>query len=663
MMKKKLTRLFRLAAACSMLVIAFPANAQFAYNYLRAGDDYFRKGDYYSAAQYYEKYLSSNPSAKNEKFDPYTVANGAKEKKPKKATREEVVYKTGESYQLLNNYVKAEPFFKETKSLNMQFPLAKYWYAKSLRANSKFEEAESEFNAFIQEYTNADTYKDDAAKELKNLEFRRMQLQKKDIRFYTVDRMTINATGATSAPAIVNDLLVFSSTRPDSGDGNKNPFINRLYQSSLTEPGAVVKLNIPQAKDEHIEGASVSADGNKMYITKWTLKDSKKSAAIYVSTKQNGTWSEPVKLDNTVNSDGFSSQQPYISADNYLYYSSDKPGGNGKFDLWNTHINADGKPDVSINLGPAVNSKDDEYAPYLFSADKTLVFSSNGRTGMGGFDFYQAKPSESGWQEPVNLGYPVNSVRDDIYLVSTGSKNVTDNFYFSSDRSSECCLEMFSASKRVPQKRIAVIVLDCTTGLPLQGASVNMVDAGNKAVANETTNAVGRFEMAVEEYSDLKVTAQLQGYLPKSVNLNKPSGEFDTLLTSSVCIEKPPYVENKAVVIENVYFDFNKAILKPESYPVLDSVVAIMQRFPEMAIEVRGHTDSKGSQKLNLALSEARAKAFADYLTSKGIDSARLTSKGYGASIPIAPNKLPNGKDNPEGRDKNRRTEIKVLHY
>ncbi len=277
--------------------------------------------------------------------------------------------------------------------------------------------------------------------------------------------------------------------------------------------------------------------------------------------------------------------------------------------------------------------------------------------------FSRQKITGGTWSQPENLGYPVNSVKDDIYIVSTGKKYVTDALYFSSDRSSECCLELYAASKRSPAKRLAGLVSDCATGLPLEGAAVTITNVGNTPVAVKTTNSTGQYELAVEEFQPLKITATKPGYLPNNVLVSSPANEMDTIVSSSFCIEKPPYVENKPAVVEKVYFDFNEAILKQDSYVVLDTVVALMKRYPAMLIEVRGHTDSKGSDQLNQALSEARAKAFSDYLISKGIEADRLTSVGFGATIPIAPNTLPDGKDNPAGREKNRRTEIKVLHY
>lgn len=660
---------FILRTVLAVFVIAncLISSAQFTYNYVKAGDDYFRKGDYYSAAMYYEKFLNSNASSKKEAFDPYAVASGSKGQKTKTTNRNEVIYRSGESYRMLNNPVKAEPFYKEAMTFNGFYPLARYWYAKTLRANSKFEEAETEFNTFLAEYATNDSYKSDADKELKNLQFRKAQLERKDLNLYSVSKMAINTAGANSAPVVFGNNLYFNSTRIDENSTGKNPYINRIYETGLTDGGGITKVNIPQENDEHFERPSFSADGQKMYVTKWVIGDSKKSAAIFLSMKNGESWTEPVLLAGSVNTDGYSSQQPFVSPDGkYLYFASDKPGGFGKMDLYVTTLDADGNPGEANNLGGIINTADDDLAPFYFGPAQTLVFSTNGRIGMGGFDFFQAKGSGSSWEEAVNLGSPINSVKDDIYMASAGSKHLLDTIYFSSDRGSDCCLELFTANKIRPRRNISGKIIDCLTAAPMADVTITASDPDTEApVTSGTTDAFGRYLISIDQEQQIKVLAEHEGYTPKSVDLSKVS-PTDTLINISVCLEPPqkPFepVEDKPAVIPNIYFDYDKATLRPESFPVLDSVVGLMERYPNMAIEVGGHTDNIAGEDYNQKLSEARAKAFVDYVVSKGIDASRMQWKGYGESQPIAPNTIKN-KDNPEGRQKNRRTEIKVTRY
>ena len=641
-------------------------HAQFVNNYAKAGDDFYEKGDYYSAAVNYEKFLNGAKEKVNQDgYDPYTLTKGSKGIKAVTANRNEIVFKTAESYRLLNNPVKAEPLYQEATKFEGKYPLARYWYAKSLRANSKFEEAEIEFNTFIKEYSTEDNYKSDADKELKSLQFRHTQLQKTDLDLYKVDKMALNTGGANSAPTISGNSIIFNSTRSENS-GAKNPYINKIYQTSLGNTGDVAKLDITQGSNEHFERPSFTSDGQKMYLTSWSLSDKKKVAAIYVSTKKNGKWSDPVYLDGLANTSGYSSQQPNITPDGkFLYFASDKPGGYGKMDLYVSSVDEDGKVGEAVNLGSTVNTADDDVAPYYFSNTGTLIFSSNGRVGMGGLDFFQAKGSYTTWEQPENLGYPINSVKDDIYLVSAGSKHLLDTVFFSSDRSSDCCLELFSANKIRPKRIIAGKIIDCLTAAAMPNATIKAIDPANEnLLASVQTDATGRYSVSVEDDQAVKLLAEADGYNAKEIDLKK-TAPADTLVNVAVCLEppeKPFEAENKPVVIDNIYFDFNEATLKAESFQILDSVVGLMERYPTMAIEVSGHTDSKGTVERNLILSKARAKAFADYVISKGIAAERLETKGYGESKPIAPNEI-NGKDNPDGRDKNRRTEIKVLHY
>ncbi len=664
---KNLIKPFANYLLIGILSISFTnLNAQFVNNYAKAGDDFYQKGDYFSAAVNYEKFLNGAKEKTNQDgYDPYTVTKGSKGDKIKAANRNEIVFKTGESYRMLNNPVKAESFYQEAIKFEGKYPLARYWYAKSLRANSKFDEAETEFNGFIKEYGSEDNFKTDADNELKSLQFRHSQLQKTDLDLYKVDKMALNTGGANSAPTISNNSITFNSTRSDNS-GGKNPYINKIFQTSLSNSGEVVKLEISQGSDEHFERPSFTEDGQKMYVTSWRLSDNKKVASIYVSNMKNGKWTDPVLLDGSINTSGYSSQQPNVTTDGkFLYFASDKPGGYGKMDLYIAPIGDDGKVGEGTNLGSIINTADDDVAPYYFGTTGTLIFSSNGRVGMGGLDFFQAKGSQTTWEQPENMGYPINSVKNDIYLVSASGKYLLDTVFFSSDRSSDCCLELFSASKIRPKRIIAGKIIDCLTAAAMPNATIKAFDPANENLLSSVqTDATGRYSISVEDDQSVKLLAEADGYNAKEIDLKK-TAPADTLVNVAVCLEppeKPFEAENKPVVIDNIYFDFNEAILKPESFQVLDSVVGLMERYPTMVIEVSGHTDSKGTVEHNLNLSEARARAFADYVISKGIASTRLETKGYGESKPIAPNEI-NGKDNPEGRDKNRRTEIKVLHY
>jgi OmpA-OmpF porin, OOP family len=571
------------------------ARGQFVADYLKAADTYYKKGDYYSAARYYEKYLSSKDNkTKPNEYNPYNVKPVAEKGKSAIPNSQLAVYNLAESYRLLNFPVKAVTYYEQAVSYNnSQLPLAPYYYAATLRALGKYDEAEKAFQGFLDNYKTDDVYANSAKSEVLNLHFIREQLQRIDLSLYKVEKQgpVINPGGANYAPVWLNkNTLLFTSTRVEDSVKNK-PFFNRLYEAVYDNDAVkeVTRLELPQGVGIHQGVASLSSDGNTLFLTRWLIVDGKKTSAIYVSKKQDTGWGEPVLMDTVVNVHGYNAQQPWILADGKtLLFASDKPGGSGGFDLWYATLDATGKPEKAVNLGSTINTINDEQAPYYHDASGTLVFSCNGRVGMGGFDFFYSKGTFDAWAEPVNFGYPVNSIKDDIYFTSRGSaKNLLEDVFLSSDRSAECCLELFTLT-----------------------------------------------------YTPVEIVKKDTPVVP--------------------LLKEEPKVE-AVIVMDNVYYDFDRSSLQQESFATLDRLVASLNQYPTLVIEIRAHTDSKGEDKYNMDLSEARAKTVVDYLISKGIDKSRLRSKGYGATMPVAPNKHEDGSDDPEGRQKNRRTEFKVL--
>lgn len=644
-------------------------HAQFVYDYLKAADDYFQKGDYASAAEYYEKYMGGDKTGKDKEFKPYTPQNSSKKTAAAAVNKEQAMYNLAECYRLLNYPSKAEPQYKEVMVANKkQFPLAQYHYAAQLRALGKYAEAELNFKTFLSGYPANDEYKKNAERELKNLQFIQAELVKKDLKYYTINKAggELNSKGASYAPAWLNsNTLLFTSTRPQDTTAKTMVYTNRVYQA-VYDAGTLASISlatIPQEKGMQQGVVTVTPDGNTMYLTKWGISGDKKSAAIYSSSKTNDGWSEPVKLGESINANGANTQQPFVTADGkYLLFSSNRTGGQGGYDLWYAPLE-NGTTGTPVNMGAAINTSYDEQAPAYHEASASLIFSSNGRVGMGGYDFFRSKGNIGNWTEPVNMGYPVNSVKDDIYMVSRGSaKNVLENVMLSSDRDAVCCLELFALQKVRPLRQLSGRVLSCDPSKPLSGATVTIVDpASNKTIYSKEVGADGTYSFTMEDHQPLKVQAEAKGFISNAANVGTPADlEEEIMRYPDLClVPEAPKVDEK-FVIENVYYDFNKADLKPESYPALDEVVRMLNTYPNMAIELGAHTDSKGSDTYNMKLSEARAQSVVKYLVEKGISVERLVAKGYGEAMPISPNEV-DGKDNPEGREKNRRTEFKVL--
>lgn len=654
-------------AALAVLAIT-GTQAQFAYDYQRAANDYYAKGDYHSATVYYEKYLADGKGKGGPAYDPYTIQKMTKQEKAVMLSKQQSIYNLAESYRLLNLHIKAEPYYREAIGFDKSaFPLAKFRYATTLRALQKFEDAEKYFKEFLAEYAMDDTYRETAQREISNIDFIKTQLSRGDISLFTVKKAApqINTTGASYAPVLLNNTFLFTSTRPDSNAVKNNVYINRIYTGDVKATGVenIDRLSIPQENDIHQGAVTFSANGNIMYLTRWTVSGNQKKTAIYSSRKNGkGGWDEPVMLDASINTPGANTQQPFV-AGNILYYASDKAGSTGGFDLWYATLDLAGTPSNPQNLGSAINTKYDEQAPYYHTASGTLVFSTNGRVGMGGYDFFSSKGSAGSWSEPVNFGHPVNSVKDDIYFASKGTaNNILENVYFSSDRSAECCLELFTLSKVKPMTTVSGMVVSCNGNVPISGATVNIVDTVlNQTLFTKVTGADGKYSVELPEIIPLKAVASAEGFLPNAVHFTRPAVDDIVLNNPTICLFDAPKGEGGAVTVDNIYYDFNSATLRDESFPVLDQLVSMMNENKDMRLELGAHTDSKGTDAYNLKLSDARAKSVVDYLISKGITADRLESKGYGESKPVAENTNADGSDNPDGRQKNRRTEFKII--
>ncbi|WP_158266924.1 OmpA family protein [Chitinophaga niastensis] len=650
--------------------------AQYVYDFKHTADIFYNARDYYSAAQYYNKALGTF-KIKPEQVLPYTLADAAPPS-GKLKDYQQVVARLAESYRLFNDYGNAETWYSQVVGFNNPaYPQARYWYAICLRANGKYDQALEQFNKFKQSYTAADEYSTRTPLEIASCEFALSEASRQP-RFTIVKTAgNVNEGGANYAPVILNEgSLMFTSSRAENPplptnaktaeDKKKqvkkgNPYVNDLYIA--TGNGNTFdfsqKLKIPTAKGFEQGVSAVTPDGNTLYLTRWTEKGGTKLAAIYISTHQNGTWSEPKILGDNVNVAGYNSMQPFVTADGkYLLFASNRPGGMGKNDLWYCIMN-NGTPGGARNMGTAINTKDEEQAPFYDEEKNLLVFSTDGRVGLGGLDFFQSEGDFGTWSTPVNMGRPLNSPKDDIYYTALNNTHPFAAGFISSDRESICCLEVFGI-KRI-SKIASGLILDCDTHQPLQGATVTLLDTvRQKTIQKITLDATGRYSFEVDPQRFYKILAEKENYFTKAIYFNTDTlAAIDSMDNPTLCLKH--YEIEKPIVLNNIYYDFGKATLRPESRIVLDTVADMLKDNPKLTIEMSAHTDSVGSVKYNDKLSQARAQSCVDYLISKGISSNRLIAKGYGKSMPIAPNSLPNHKDNPEGRQLNRRTEFKVL--
>lgn len=644
-------------------------HAQVNYEYVKAADEYYAKGDYFSAAKYYEMALgkAKSKSKASGGFSPYGSGRTTTSAKPKVAVsdKEQALYNLAESYRKLHFHEKALPYYQEVVTLN-KFPLAKYHQATTLRAMQKNYEAEIAFNEFLSEYKDDDNFRQSAQREVASLGFQKAQSETVDMSAYTVTKVKgLADTGAVYAPVWMNNVVYFTSTKSEEGATRLQKNNNRIYQANFANGtfSPATKMGLPESNDIHQGVITFYPDGEKVIFNRWTIGDGTKSSSLYTTKIVDGKWREPVALPEALNVPGANVQQAFLMKDGKtLLFSSDMPGGYGGFDLWMITIDELDNVSTPVNLGASINTANDEHAPYYHDASGTLVFSSNGRVGMGGMDFYFVQGTPGKWGEVKNFGAPLNSAKDDVYFASNGSaKNILEDVLFSSDRDASCCLELYSLQRAMVPKTIRGMVVDCDTKAPLAGANVTLINAtNNQTVDAQKSGSDGSYTFTVDTYAPMKIVASNEGYQTNELRFSEPANPgVAQLLNPDVCLD--PIVISKPVIVNNVYYDYDKADLRTESYPELDKLVVMFEANPSIKVEISAHTDSKGSKAYNQRLSNARAKSVVDYLISKGVKAENLIAKGYGSAKPVADNTNADGSDNPEGRQLNRRTEFKVI--
>jgi OmpA-OmpF porin, OOP family len=655
----------RIIIISGLAVSLTAANAQYVKNYKRAADKFYKQGDYNSAAQYYERSLAGNTTVKSG-YEPYQVEKKSAGSAPKGVNPKiELLYNLATCYFKLQDYSHAETYYNEVIDLDAAaYPNALYEYAICLRANGKYNLARQQLEKFLKTKPAAD-YKAKATQELANCTFIQQQLQL-GAGNVKVEKLTsqINKEGASYAAAWMNTgTLVFTATRGALDERSKTTEYNNALYTTAQNSGTFAeaqKLPISGINSTHQGVATFTPDGKKMFFTGWnTLTDGKRTFAIYSSEQTANSWSPAVLVEGSVNTEGTDARQPHVTADGkYLLFSSNRPGGQGGFDLWYAPLK-DGKPGKAMNMGANVNSKDDDGAPFYFSAGNTLVFASKGRVGMGGFDLFSATGSfGSSFTEAVNLGYPVNSVKNDNYFVNRG-RNLLEDAIISSDRGSLCCLELFAVHKSYNQY-FAGQIIDCESKSPIAGVTVTAT-AGAQPLAKQTTNAEGYYLLETEAGKEVKLIAVKDAY--KNEALGSVAASADTINVGQGCLTKipDPFKGKETLVTHDIRFGYNEKEVAPDSYGYMNEMAAYLKANPAVRLEISAHTDGIGSASYNQQLSQARADACVAYLVNAGVDMSRLVPKGYGATMPLEKEKDKRGRDIPAAREKNRRVEFKVI--
>ncbi len=530
---------------------------------------------------------------------------------------------------------------------------------------AQYEQALANYEIFMQKGLQYTDVLADAQKGMANCRFG-IEAMKNPVKFSPVNLgAAINSDWDESLASLTADdaQLIFTVNRPkDKGTvcafclNEEDLYISTRNEKS--EWGSRAPIGSP-IKSGYNEGAQcVSPDGNYLLYTMCDADFGVGSCDLYWSKKMGAKWSRPRNFGAPVNTTSWESQPSMAADGRTIYFVSSRPGGFGGMDIWKTTMTTEGAFTAPENLGAAINTPDDDAAPFIHSDGRTLYFASKGRIGMGGYDlYYSTLQSDGTWSEPKNLGYPINTPADEINIFINSSGTVA---YMASDKDGGFGgLDLYSFElddnlRPNPVTYIKGIIADAVTGRPLI-ATIEMVDLDTKQVLTHTESDAesGEYLACIQTGSNVLLNVSSEGYPFYSENFQIEKS-YTELSPYHKDIQLQRADVGTVVVLKNIFFDFNESELKPESYIELDRLVDYLSH-NDVSIEIGGHTDNQGSDEYNDRLSQERAKAVYDYLLSKRIAPERLSYRGYGKRQPVADNSTE------EGRASNRRTEFRIV--
>jgi outer membrane protein OmpA-like peptidoglycan-associated protein/Tol biopolymer transport system component len=502
----------------------------------------------------------------------------------------------------------------------------------------------------------------------------------------------VNTTLHEYAPIISSDgsMLIFTSNRSEDLKAIKEKTnYEDIYVTSKGGqtwlPPKKISSNINQKYND--AAASLSPDGKTLF-----LYYEEGAGDIYISRLEGGEWTTPKSLNKNINTSMYWETSASMSADGKkLYFASNRPGGIGELDLYVSELTANGEWGKAANLGPLINTVENEDAPFIHPDGVTLYFSSDGHPNLGNSDIFVSEFKSGKWQKPENLGWPINTWEyDGFFTISADKKKgyystmkegglgetdiysitflepkykpkpkpvvVAEKPKVQKPKNTDFVDPMVQASR---DKKVVTIlkgkVIDENTATPL-GATISLVDNETKKVLAKITTdpANGDFELVIPHGGNYGVATEKVGYLFNSINFNLPKfAEFQEIDTHIIMVRAE--IGSK-VILKNIFFDVGKSDLKNESIAEVEKIQELLLGNPSLKVQINGHTDNTGNAAANKALSLKRASAVVDYLVSHGVDAARLSAKGYGSERPIVSN-----DDETGGRAINRRTEIEIL--
>ena len=579
-------------------------------------DKKFSEGKYFEAAEDYRKFYRQTSPQKRE-------------------LRGEVALKVGETYRLVNNPIRANVGYANAIRYKVQDSTVHLQYARSLHKVGDYKQAATQYEEFLKLFPSNKFA-------LNGLEGTKLASEwRNNPTRYQVQKMSLFEAnkGSEFAPALLSPdyeqvFYTASSGKEIIGDtlspitGLRN---NDIFMSRKDENGTWMK-------PEHLESAvntegdegvmSFTASGNTMYYS-YAPMDSIRSApaSIYVSRRSGGSWGAGERLEiNKRDTTSVFSHPAIDHSEKFLYFVSDMPGGYGGKDIWRASIFGD-LVEYIENLGPSINTAGDEMFPYMRN-DSTLYFSSDGHPGMGGLDIYKAdyNSRDKKWNI-TNMQYPINSFADDFGITFEGNKELG---FFSSNRSDPKGYDhIYSFIKPVIVTKAEGYIVD-TDDEFITNATIRVVgrDGTNKKFPGKNN---GTYELDIEQNIKYVLLASAPDHLNTRMQLTTTTTSRDSIYFVDFILTPI----NKPVVLENIFFDFDKSTLRADSKKGLDELIDLLELNPNVSIELSSHTDRKGADEYNNKLSQRRADAVMHYLIKTGgIDPDRLTSVGKGKTTP-----------------------------
>ncbi|UGU16730.1 OmpA family protein [Sinomicrobium kalidii] len=457
--------------------------------------------------------------------------------------------------------------------------------------------------------------------------------------FGNVHNLAINTEYSDFGGFIFGDRFYFASTRPSKGrtriyDWNKQPFLNIYAGHRIgNEVDEVNKLEGEINTQYHEATLAITSDGRTMYFTRDNADNGKRSEKdeegtvhlqLYKATlDEEGKWGDITALP--FNNISYSVGHPALSPDEEkLYFVSDMPGGHGVTDIYVVDINDDGSYGTPQNLGSPVNTRGREMFPFV-DKDGVLYFSSNGHPGLGGLDIVKSEPQNGRFGKVTNPGVPINSALDDFAFMMNGDN--TEGYLSSNRLGGKGDDDIYHFTARDCEVAISGKVTDSRTEEPLIEASVRLIEPGGGVVAKVLTDVDGMYTLKGDCLDGAyTVVADMEDYRSGQKEINVKGKEEAT-----ANLALTPLIIEDEIVINPIYFDYDKWNIRPDAEYELEHIVSVMNAHPEMIIKIESHTDSRGNDAYNEKLSDNRAKATRDYLYSRGIAENRIESAiGYG---------------------------------